>query len=176
MAKGANIPAIETATNKKWSEWLIFMNDIDAKNLNHKEIAKKVYEECGLSWWSQAVTVAYEQEIGRRLPGQRNDGSFEISVSKTIDGDMDMGLEIWLKAVKGRNEFNRAKLTNEPGLSHTDKWRYWRCTLDDGTKVGVYISNKANRKSQLAIQHVKIASAKKADIWRSYWKDFVAKL
>jgi hypothetical protein len=48
----------------------------------------KVYRELEgtieqLGWWTQAVTMAYEQYIGRPVPGQRPDGTFQKSVSKS---------------------------------------------------------------------------------------------
>ena len=35
------------------------------------------------AWWAQSVTVAYEQDSGRRFPGQRPKGTFQTSVSKS---------------------------------------------------------------------------------------------
>ena len=37
-------------------------------------------------WWAQTAAVAYEQQIGRRVPGQLGDGTFQVSVSKTVPG------------------------------------------------------------------------------------------
>ena len=45
------------------------------------------------AWWSQHVTVAYEQARGIREPGQRQDGSFEASVSRTVALDPVAALE-----------------------------------------------------------------------------------
>ena len=40
----------------------------------HKQIAEYLYEKHGLSgWWSQVVTVVYEQERGLREKHQKSD-------------------------------------------------------------------------------------------------------
>jgi hypothetical protein len=66
MKTNPRIKPVERATNRTWDEWLKFMDGIDAKSLNHHEIATKVLEELdgkidNIGWWAQAVTVAYEQ-------------------------------------------------------------------------------------------------------------------
>jgi hypothetical protein len=102
MATNPRIKPVERATNRTWDEWLRFMDAIDARNLDHKEIALKVYEELDgtieqLGWWTQAVTVAYEQYIGRRIPGQRPDGTFQTSVSRSTTLGMEELMEKWTK-------------------------------------------------------------------------------
>ena len=78
------------------------MDRIAAKDLDHKAIALNVYEELDgtidqLGWWTQAVTVAYEQYIGRRIPGQRPDGTFQTSVSRSTTFGMDELMTRWQK-------------------------------------------------------------------------------
>ncbi|HJR15886.1 MAG TPA: hypothetical protein VJ808_03450 [Gemmatimonadales bacterium] len=51
----------------------------------HGQIATYVREKYRVSsWWSQTVTVGYERIKGLRAIGQRRDGSFEVSKSKTL--------------------------------------------------------------------------------------------
>jgi hypothetical protein len=98
MATNARIKPVERATNRSWDAWLQFMDAIDARNLDHQQIALKVYEELDgtiepLGWWTQAVTVAYEQYIGRRIPGQRPDGTFQTTVSRSTTLGMEELME-----------------------------------------------------------------------------------
>ena len=86
MVTNPRVRPVERATGRPWDEWLRFMDSIGAQELDHQQIALKVYAELDgtverLGWWTQAVTVAYEQHIGRRVPGQRPDGTFHTSVS-----------------------------------------------------------------------------------------------
>ncbi|OLT47888.1 hypothetical protein [Cellulosimicrobium sp. CUA-896] len=39
-------------------------------------------------WWAQSLTVAYEQERGMRAPGQRSDGTYEVSPSRSVAGTL----------------------------------------------------------------------------------------
>jgi hypothetical protein len=43
-------------------------------------------------WWAQGVTVGYEQARGIRSPGQRQDGTFEVSVTRTIAAEVEPAL------------------------------------------------------------------------------------
>lgn len=101
-AANPRIRPVERATGRPWAQWLQFMDSIDAKNLDHHQIALKVYEELDgtierLGWWTQAVTVAYEQDIGRRVPGQRPDGTFQTSVSRSTTLGMQELMRRWTR-------------------------------------------------------------------------------
>ncbi|MHB9054726.1 MAG: hypothetical protein ACYC2P_01050 [Paludibacteraceae bacterium] len=70
-------------------------------------------------------------------------------------------------------ENDGVKITREPLISQTEKWRYWRCGLEDKSAVSVNIQNKlGGEKSTLAINHNKIQKAEDLERWRSYWKAF----
>lgn len=175
MTKPANIPAIEETTKITWSEWLKYLDGIKAKDLSHKEIANQVYEKlkgtvANASWWAQSVAVAYEQHIGRRKPGQRNDGTYEVSVAKTMTGSMDEAMQAWLKYFDNRTEFEGAAITKPPATSQTDKRSHWGCGLEDGSRVNVDVSPKTNNKVLLSITHIKLSSQAQKDKWQAYWK------
>lgn len=177
MTKATNIEAIENETGKSWNEWLAFFDKIGAKDLSHKDIALKVHESGWAGdWWAQAVTVAYEQHIGRRLPGQDSDGSFTVSVTKTYSGDLDETLAAWRKVADTHSEFNGTKLAKPVEVSKTEKWRYWRANLADNSKAVVYISKKSEDKCLLAIQHERLSSSAAVETWRAYWKEFLAEV
>lgn len=180
MTKPSNIPAIEKATSITWDKWLAFFDEINAQDLPHKEIAERVYEKLAHldngGWWSQSVTVAYEQSIGRREPGQRNDGTYETSVSKTLDGTMDEVLEKWVNLTNDRNEFNGVPFEKEPSWSETEKWRNWRCPLSDGSRIVVGIYQKSPDKAALGLGHLKLATAESAEVWKAYWKTLLEEL
>lgn len=174
MTKPMNIEAIEKATGKSWEQWLEFFDDIGAKDLPHAKIAQKVYEAGTPGWWSQNVTVAYEQHIGRRAPGQRSDGKYEVSVTKTLDGTLDDAMDWWLDKVGDGAEFSDISFADEPAASTTDKWRHWRVNLADGSKVIVSTMQKAPGKAQLAVTSQKLGSSEGVEHWRAFWKQFLA--
>ncbi|MGR0221896.1 hypothetical protein [Agromyces sp. ZXT2-6] len=78
---------IET-TGRGRDEWFGILDEAGAASWTHPEIAAWLAADQGVDrWWSQHLTVAYEQARGIRSPGQRQDGSFEASVSRTVDLD-----------------------------------------------------------------------------------------
>ena len=181
MTKAANIESIEKATGRAWAEWLAYMESIKADKLSHKEIAGHVREELkgeleNGGWWAQGVTVAYEQHIGRRNPGQRSDGTYEVSATKTLGGSMDEGMEAWLGLVKGRKDFAGIAITKAPTSTQTDKRRHWACGLQDGTRVNADVSLRSSGTAMIAVTHSKLDSQNAAETWRAYWKSQLAEL
>lgn len=178
MTKSANITAIETATKRSWEGWVTYLESIGAKQLSHKEIAQTAHQaltdnQASRGWWAQSIAVAYEQHIGRRAPGQHNDGTYEVSVTKTIPGTMDHVLEAWLQFVKGKTTLSDIAITTQPLVSATDKWRHWRCKLADDTRVSADIYQKTAKKAALSITHTKLQTPEAAEHWRAYWKNIL---
>lgn len=175
MSKAISIKAIEDHTGKSWDQWMALFEQIAAARLSRKEIAQKL-DDMGAAgdWWAQMATAAYEQHIGRRVPGQDCDGRFAVSVNKTMAGDLDGALSRWLALVAGREEFSDVGVARGPETSQSEKWRYWRCGLADGTRIAVNISMKSPAKAALSVQHEKLESADAVEHWRAYWKDFIS--
>ncbi|MBL8160019.1 hypothetical protein JNJ66_06205 [Candidatus Saccharibacteria bacterium] len=177
--KAANIPAIEKATGKSWPEWLAFMEHIEAQQLTHKDIARAITAQ-GLAdgWWAQAVTVAYEQYVGRRQPGQQSTGDFAVSVSRTVEGSMDEVMERWAAIAGAMAEFNGILIAREPRRTATEKWRHWRCALADGTQTVVNTQDKpgGRGKAILTVTQEKLRGAEACETWRVYWKGFIAQV
>jgi hypothetical protein len=175
MTKPIDVNAVENATGKTWTEWLKFLDKLSAASLSHKEIAQAVRDKGGVTnWWAQTITVAYEQHIERRRPGQTSDGKYQVAISKTVDGTLDEALHKWLDVVAGRKDFAKVPIARTPATSRSPKFRYWRCGLGDGSRVNVGISQKDSRKVVIAIGHENLASFRQIERWRVYWKDLLA--
>lgn len=177
MTRAENIDAIEKATGKSWEEWLKILEVMDAQNLSHTDIARQLYDRLAGTidshgWWAQAITVAYEQQIGRRVPGQRSDGSFEVSVSKTIAGDWDAVFAAWRAGAQKLDQF-RGVAIEKASHSTTPKWRNWRANLADGSKVVVGITQKGENKTLFGLAHQKLPDQATMETWRTYWKEFL---
>jgi hypothetical protein len=141
MATNSRIQAIERATKRTWDDWLKFLDDVDAKNLSHHEIATKlVYELDGkidnVGWWAQSVTVAYEQYINRRIPGQRPDGTFQTSVSKATKLGMQELMDKWVDFAAGDQD-TKALVASEVRVSGTEKRITWRTKGHDGSDIRI---------------------------------------
>lgn len=141
MATNSRIKAVERATNRTWDEWLRFMDGIDAGNLSHHEIAIRVLEDLdgkmdNPAWWAQSVTVAYEQHIGRRIPGQRPDGTFQTSVSKATKLGMQELMDKWVVFAAGDQDV-LADIGGEVRVSGTENRITWRTKASDGSSIRV---------------------------------------
>jgi hypothetical protein len=85
-AEGVGDDAVRAATGRDRAEWYALLDEAGAATWPHKEVATWLVREHGVDgWWAQGVTVGYEQARGIRRPGQRQDGTFEASVSRTVD-------------------------------------------------------------------------------------------
>jgi hypothetical protein len=177
MIRTMNIEAIERGIGRSWTEVEEFLASIDAKDKSHKEIAQAL-QDAGLAkdWWAQSATVAFEQLIGRRVPGQDCDGRFQTSTSKTVAGTMDEARDKWVALIGAAEDFSGVGISRGPELSETAKWRYWRCGLADGSRVNVNIYEKAPGKSALSLQHEKLEAPEQLVHWKSFWKATLSQL
>jgi hypothetical protein len=166
--------ALLKATGKSWAQWKKVLQIMKAKDLNHKDIAAKLSSEHDVpGWWAQGITVRFEQEIGRRKPGQRSSGEYNVSVSATFDGSMDELLAQWSKTLKGRKEFDGVSAVSPPVTTTSPKWRYWKVKLQDGTRVTVNISEKPGGKALLQVQHENLPDQEGIARWRAYWRNII---
>ena len=176
MARTISPEAIEGGTGRSWDEWLAFFTSIGAEQLTHQEIVARASELGAPPWWRQMVTVAYEQHIGRRVPGQDCDGEFNLSASRTRPGTLDSSMARWVEVVEGRDEFSGVPVTRGPDLTSSEKWRYWRCGLADGSRVVVYVSARGPGKTVVNVQHEKLESDDVVGHWREFWKGLLQEL
>jgi hypothetical protein len=134
------------------------MDSIGAENLDHHSIAVKVYEELdgkidNLGWWTQAVTTAYEQYIGRRIPGQRPDGTFQTSVSKSTKLGMKELMDQWVDfAAKDPDVLEL--IAGDLRVGGTEKRLTWRTKAHDGSIINVISEPKADGTASIVVQHM----------------------
>ena len=158
MKTNPRIKPIERATNRSWDEWIQFMDSIDARSLNHHEIATKVLEELdgkidNIGWWAQSVTVAYEQYIGRRIPGQRPDGTFQTSVSKSTKLGMKLLMNKWVDfAAKDQDVLDL--IAGDVRVSGTENRITWRTKADDASSITVISEPKKDGSASIVAQHI----------------------
>jgi len=79
--------SIRERTGRGWEEWFDVLDEWGAAERSHKEIARWVATQLDiepLGWNAQAITVSYERARGGREVGERSDGSFTATISKTV--------------------------------------------------------------------------------------------
>lgn len=169
--------AIAHATGTDFPTWVERLDEAGGRDLDHAAIARLLVQDWGVQeWWAQSLTVAYEQQIGRRVVGQSCEGDFSASASRTLDGDMDAVRDLWDRFMA---EDRREQLgLGEGRLSDTEKWRYWRADVEDGTRLSVNVTTKTSGtknssgdspRSTLAIEHKGIETAEARDAWKGAW-------
>jgi hypothetical protein len=134
------------------------MEHIEAKNLDHHQIATKVFEVLdgtidNPGWWAQSVTVAYEQDIGRRIPGQRPDGTFQTSVSKSTKLGMKELMDKWVAFVTQDQEVLDL-VTGDVRVSGTENRITWRTRAQDGSSIIVISEPKAKGSASIVAQQM----------------------
>jgi hypothetical protein len=180
VTKPSNIRGIEDATHRSWDEWVAFLDTAGATELEHKKIADLVHNELegkieSAGWWAQGVTVAYEQHIGRRSPGQKNDGSYEVSVTKLMLGTKQDVFALWTEAYGQVTEFDSKPIENIR-TSITPIRSYWRADFTDGSRLAIAVEQKTPEKAMIAATHTRLVSETDKDNWQRFWRETLDKL
>lgn len=179
MTKPINTASIEKATNKSWEQWISELDESGARELSHTDLARKLYDELNGSlenpgWWAQGITVAYEQHIGKRMPGQLANGLFELAVSKTAEMSRDELFEKVVKWFEKQNELNGSESLKQRS-SKTPKRSTWRCDFADGSKFSATVE-ESKEKSKLILTHTAVPTKEEADEWKEFWRNIADKL
>jgi hypothetical protein len=162
--------AVAKKTGRTWKEWAGVLDRAGAADLSHTEIARLVHERFEVpGWWAQTVTVGYERIRGLREKGQRRDGSFEVSKSKTYPVPL---AELW----KGFCRCDVWLVGGKLRMSRAQKHKTMRMRWTDGTPVEAYFAEKGPRKSAVTLQHRKLPSRAEAARLRVYWTERLAAL
>ena len=67
-------------------------------------------------------------------------------------------------------------VTRGADVRRTDKWRYWRCGLADGSRVSVGIGDRQGGRAVLSVDHERLDSPQAVERWRAFWKGQLAAL
>jgi hypothetical protein len=167
MAKKISDEAVQKSTGKTWKNWFSLLNKAGAKKMEHKDVAQLLYKNYGLSgWWSQMVTVQYEQEIKGRKKHETTSG-FQISKSITLTAPLTKifnTINSPLKRIVWLNDPAITITKSSKNKSIRGKW------IDKKTNIEFQFYPKENGKTQLVVQQSKIKSAKEAEKMKTYWR------
>ncbi|RMF62007.1 MAG: hypothetical protein D6743_12730 [Calditrichaeota bacterium] len=164
---GISDEAVRAKTGKNWQEWFALLDSVNASEMSHKEIARYLYEKQDVpGWWAQMVTVGYEQARGLRQKNQSCDGDFQVGCSKTISVPLSALYEAWQDERQRRAwladpDFTVRKATQDKSMRIT-----W---VDGRSSVSVYFYAKGENKSQVVVDHTKLADQEEVEVKRAYW-------
>jgi uncharacterized protein YndB with AHSA1/START domain len=170
---GVGNAAVRLRTGKSWEEWFEILDEAGAKDMKHKDIAaylRKHHIES--AWWSQMVTVGYEQSRGLREKHEKPTG-FEVGRSKTVSVPVADLYDAW------KDSRIRRKWLGESGLQirTAAQNKSMRLTWSDGeTVVAVYFHDKGREKSQVSVQHTKLKNKTAGEKMKKYWGDALDRL
>jgi hypothetical protein len=156
-------------TGKPMEHWFALLDKKGGKVLAPSEIFSLVASLKGLAplgeWNQNLVATTYGWSRGLRKRGEKADG-FEISVSKTVSVPVSVLYGAWLNGKIRDKWLGKEKIVFRKATENKSA----RITWSDGkTSVSVDFYRKAEDKSQVVVQHLKIANSKHAPQLKEYW-------
>lgn len=162
---GISSASVEKATGKPWAAWLAALDKAGAAKLAHAEIAEMLATKFGVGpWWSQMVTVGYEQARGLRAAHQTTRG-YQVSASKTVNVPVAVLYKAW-SMPRARAAWMPDEFTVRTATAN----RSMRISWPDGTNVDVNFAHKGAAKSSVSVQCDKLKSAADVSKKRAFWK------
>ncbi|HKQ48713.1 MAG TPA: SRPBCC domain-containing protein [Phycisphaerae bacterium] len=176
-AGGIGSDAVKAATGKGWDEWFRIIDRAGGRKMDHKQIVAVVSKQKGARpWWQQMITVGYEQARGLRKVGETAKG-YQISRSKTVDAPLPALFKAW-KDPKARGRWlslggagvpARQKSDSDLVIRRATANKSLRITWPDETNIEVNFYKTPSGKTQVTVQHNKLADAKTAAKMKAYW-------
>lgn len=147
--------ALHRATGRDHEQWRGLLEAAGALEWSHAQTARWLVDEHGVDgWWAQGITVDFEQARKGRLPGQQADGTFSVSVTRTLPGARLEALAAVRAAVVAQHgEPHGENLTaSQPVV----RWR-----LADGTRLiaAAQQPNNSGTPVNLTLERLQDASA-----------------
>lgn len=165
---GVSDETVKKATGCTWEKWVGALDYAGAAEWSHREIARYVYEKFNISgWWSQSVTVGYERIRGLREMRQRRGGLFEANKSKTVAVPLEKLYKAFSNARMRARWMPGVKIT----VRGTTPNKSMRIAFDDETRADIGFYAKGDAKSQVAIQHSRLASKDDVDRIKNFWSE-----
>lgn len=165
--------AVRAKTGKTWPEWIAVLDKAGAASMDHPAIAKYLHRELGVpDWWSQMVTVGYEQARGRRQVHETPRG-FQITRTKTINVSAARAFAAWTDAAV------RRRWLPDPGLTVRKATRNKSLRLtwtEDNSNLSVGLLPKGSAKTQVAVDHSGLENARQAERMKEFWSAALSRL
>lgn len=165
---GMSDAVVKEKTGCTWDRWVHALDRAGAETMTHREVVDLVRKRYKTpDWWSQMVTVGYERIKGLRARGQRRDGTYEATKSRTFAVPIETLHDAFASSAK------RAKWLDESGVKVRTSMppKSIRLGFVDGSIVAVGFTPKGSDKSMVALSHAKLPSKEAAEQVKKYWAD-----
>jgi hypothetical protein len=155
-------------TGCTWERWVNTLDAHGAEQMPHRDIAALVNTKYNIDgWWSQAVTVGYERIKGLRARGQRRDGSYEATKSRTFDVPVTALFDAWADASVRRRWLTGATVKVRTATAPKSMRLDWA----DGGIIAVGFTPKGDSKSVVAVTHTKLPDNATATHLKQFWSE-----
>ena len=163
---------VAAKTSKSWKQWFAILDREGGRKKSHQEIVAVLSKKYGIGlWWQQMVAVSYEQSRGMRARHEKPEG-FQITRSKTIAAAVGDVFEAWGNTRRRAQWLPGSKLTIRKATEN----KTLRITWGDGTIIEVGLFAKGAAKTQIAVQHGNLATARAAAAQKEFWGEALDRL
>jgi uncharacterized protein YndB with AHSA1/START domain len=170
---GVGDEAVVAGSGRGWTEWFALLDTAGAAQWKHKEIAAYLYDELECpGWWNQMVAVGYEQARGLRAKNESASG-FQVSCNRTIEVPVRAAFAAWTNGSERRRWLGPGAVTVRKATLDKTMRLTW---LDGVSSVEVYFTSKPGGRSQVSVQHRKLASAREVASMRGFWSGALERL
>ena len=160
--------AVAAKTGRTWRQWVDALDADGAASMAHRDIAAMVHGTHQVDdWWAQTVTVGYERIKGLRERGQRRNGTYEATKSRTFNVPVAALFDAWADRAARRRWLDGV----EPVVRTATKPKSMRLRWPDGTLVAVGFMAKARGKSAVAVAHMQLPDRAASAKSRAYWAE-----
>jgi hypothetical protein len=162
---GMSDERVKENTGCTWEKWVYALDRKKAYELPHRELAKLIKEKYKTpDWWTQMVAVGYERIKGKRALGQRIDGRYHATKSRTFNVPVEELFDAWANARQ------RAKWLADKNVKVRTSTAPKSIRLEqDGSIIAVWFEKKGAAKSVVSIDEDKLPSREAADAVKQYW-------
>lgn len=157
-------------TGKTVEEWFKVLDKKGAGSMKHIDIfnlISSIEKLKALGEWNQnLLTTTYEWNRGIKERGEKENG-FEVSISKTINVPVSILYNAWVEDKTRKKWLAKEKITIRKATENKSARITW---VDNKTSLSVDFYSKGDTKSQVVVQHLKIADSKTATAMKDYWR------
>lgn len=169
---GMSDEKIKEKTGCTWEKWVYALDRKKAYDLPHGELAELIKTKYKTpDWWTQQVAVGYERIKGLRVKGQRRNGTFSASKSKTYNVPVETLFEAWTDAkIRKRwlgDDTVKIRKATSPKSIRLEQ---------DGSIIAVLFTKRGPAKSSVSIDEEKLPSKEAAVAVREYWTEKLGRL
>jgi hypothetical protein len=159
---------LKAKTGCTWERWVHALDRLGAEQMSHREIVALVSKKYKVeSWWSQTITVGYERIKGLRARGQRRDGTYEATKSRTFKVPVTILFDAWADASTRRRWLDGLSVKVRTATAPKSMRLDW----PGPSVIAVGFAARGKSKSTVAVQHAKLPDRTTADYLKQYWSD-----